>query len=173
MTIANSVLSSLCLFRTLRVYFSFWQPTYRTATPTAQRRPIHVSHPTKMRLYTVTGILFIVAIVDFALALAAPVLAQEKRQASAEIANTPEYDPVTVFGKRGDNVGRIKYIVDYFAAPKVEAAASKSGQGKDSDYVMVQKPPPSSSVSKPGEDSSKTTKSRRSSGTARDGLDAA
>jgi hypothetical protein len=138
-----------------------------------------------MRLSTVAGVLFIIPIVDFA--LAAPVLAQEKCQACAEIANIPE-NPVTVFGKRG-GLGEIeevggRYIENWFAKPEQKPAASVSDHGKapsssitESDYVLVDAPPSGSvSSTKPGEDNTskgKAKESRHIFGTARDGLDAA
>ncbi|KAN0123263.1 hypothetical protein V8E52_003216 [Russula decolorans] len=52
-----------------------------------------------MRRYDiVSGILLILSIIDFA--LAAPVLVQEKRQASVDVVHIPK-DVITVLGKRG------------------------------------------------------------------------
>jgi hypothetical protein len=51
------------------------------------------------RCNIVSGILLILSIIDFA--LAAPVLVQEKRQASVDVVQIPE-DVITVLGKRGD-----------------------------------------------------------------------
>ena len=78
-----------------------------------------------MHLYIMSGILLIVPIVNFA--LAAPVLVQEKRQACADMADTPEY-PVTVLPKRGETWGEIeevggKYIENWFVLPKDSSVA--------------------------------------------------
>ena len=78
-----------------------------------------------MRLYIVSGILLIVPIVDFA--LGAPVLVQEKRQASTDMADiVPEYT-VTALLKRGEKWGEIeevggKYIENWFVVPKDASA---------------------------------------------------
>ena len=50
------------------------------------------------RYDVISGIIFILSIVDFA--LAAPVLVQEKRQASADVVHIPK-NLVSVLGKRG------------------------------------------------------------------------
>ena len=75
-----------------------------------------------MHLRIISGILLVFPIVD--IALAAPVLVQEKRQPYADVADIPEY-PLTVLGKRGEieEVGG-KYIENWFALPKEESAAA-------------------------------------------------
>ena len=75
-----------------------------------------------MNLYIISGILLIIPVVD--IALAAPVLVQEKRQACADVVDIPEYS-LTVLGKRGEieEVGG-KYIENWFVLPKEESAAA-------------------------------------------------
>ena len=84
-----------------------------------------------IRLYIVSGILLIVPIVDFA--LAAPVLVQEKRQASADMVNIPAY-PVVVLGKRVDGIEEVggKYIENYFAKQEESSAALPSSSSTPS-----------------------------------------
>jgi hypothetical protein len=61
-----------------------------------------------MRRYdTISGILLILSIIDFA--VAAPVLVQEKRRAGVDAVYTPE-DAITMLGERGDE------LVNYFLA---------------------------------------------------------
>ena len=72
--------------------------------------------PKKMRLYDiVSGILFIVSIIDFA--LAAPVLVQEKRQACLYVVQIPK-DVITVLEKRVDEGAQeLERLLDkYFKA---------------------------------------------------------
>lgn len=81
-----------------------------------------------MHLHIVSGILLIVHIVN--LALAAPVLVQDKRQPCADMAGISEY-PRSVLGKRGETWGEIeevggKYIDNWFALPKGSSAAHGS-----------------------------------------------
>ena len=96
-----------------------------------------------MRFYTAPGILLIVSIVDFA--LAAPVLVQEKRQASTDMADIPKY-PVNVLGRRGEieEVGG-KYIENWFTKPESSAAhplsgSPQSGSDAASGWVDVKHP---------------------------------
>ncbi|KAF8502842.1 hypothetical protein F5888DRAFT_1121437 [Russula emetica] len=92
----------------------------------------------------VSGIFLIVPIVD--IALAAPVLVQEKRQACANMADIPEY-PVAVLGKRGGTFGEIeevggKHVENWFVPEKESSAAhgssslAPSGPGDVSMTVM-------------------------------------
>jgi hypothetical protein len=83
-----------------------------------------VTLPTKkMRRYDiVSGILLILSIIDFA--LAAPVLVQEKRQASVDVLHTLK-DVITVLGKRGD-AWLEKFVDDYFKGTKMENSVVSS-----------------------------------------------
>ena len=78
-----------------------------------------------MHLYIVSGILLIVPIVD--IALAAPVLVQEKRQTCADMADIIAC-PRTVSWKWGRGIGELgdKYIEDYFTKPGESSAAHGS-----------------------------------------------
>ena len=62
-----------------------------------------------LRYYIVSGILLIIPV-----ALAAPVLVQEKRQAGIEAMHIPE-DAITTLGKRGDGLDQLwlKYVSKY------------------------------------------------------------
>jgi hypothetical protein len=65
-----------------------------------------------MRRYDIaSGILLILSIIDFA--LAAPVLVQEKRQASVDVVHIPR-DVITELGKRMDDEGLGKMVAKYF-----------------------------------------------------------
>ena len=76
-----------------------------------------------MRRYDiVTGILLILSVIDFA--FAAPVLVQEKRQASVDVVNTPR-DAITVLGKRG-NAELEKLLDEYFKAMGKPAESSNA-----------------------------------------------
>jgi hypothetical protein len=85
-----------------------------------------------MRRYdVVSGILIILSIVDFA--LAAPVLVQEKRQASVNVVHTPK-DVINVLGKRGDEWLE-KFVDDYLKDTENEpsdAHASSDSAPSDS-----------------------------------------
>ena len=74
-----------------------------------------------MRRYNiVSGILLILSVIDFA--LAAPVLVQEKRQASVDGVHIPR-DAITVLGKRG-NAELEKLLDEYFKAMGKQVGAS-------------------------------------------------
>lgn len=97
-----------------------------------------------MRLFMVSRIILIVPIVG--IALAAPVPVQEKRQACADMADTPECS-VTVLGKRGkiEEVGG-KYMENWFAKPESSSAArplsSSPPSESDHERVDVKQPQP-------------------------------
>ena len=99
-----------------------------------------------MRRYgVVSGTIFILSIVPFV--LAAPVLVQEKRQASADVVHTHK-GPITVLGKRGDE--ELARLVELFkaigkSAESSDAHASSSSVPSASDHGptnVVQEPPP-------------------------------
>ena len=102
-----------------------------------------------MHLYKLSGILLIVPIVDFALAV--PVLVQEKRQARPDMADIPKY-PVTMLGKRGnieEEAGeRIETLLpkveNYFGKPEESSAAegSSSSAPSEAGQVSTNAPPP-------------------------------
>jgi hypothetical protein len=76
-----------------------------------------------MRRYDiVSGILLILSIIDFA--LAAPVLVQEKRQASVDVVHIPK-DVITVLEKRGSEEVE-KLVEEYFKAMGKPAESSDS-----------------------------------------------
>ncbi|KAN0123272.1 hypothetical protein V8E52_003225 [Russula decolorans] len=81
-----------------------------------------------MRRYDiVSGILLILSIIDFA--LAAPVLVQEKRQASVDVGHIPK-DVITVLGKRGEE--ELGHVVEqYFKTweKPVESSDAHSSPG--------------------------------------------
>ena len=77
-----------------------------------------------MRRYdTVFEILLILSIIDFA--LAAPVLAQEKRQAGVDALHIPK-DVKTVLGKRGDTVTVDNLLDEFYKAMEEQAESSKA-----------------------------------------------
>jgi hypothetical protein len=76
-----------------------------------------------MRRYDVVSrILFILSIIDFA--LAAPILMQEKRQASVDVVRMPK-GVITVLGKRGDEWLE-KFVDDYLKETENESSGSAS-----------------------------------------------
>ena len=105
-----------------------------------------------MRRYViVSGILLILPVIDFA--LAAPVLVQEKRQASVDVLNIPR-DEVTVLGKRGNS--ELENLLDeYFKgmgkpAESSDAHASSSPAPPGPDHGLtnvVQAPVPDPALS--------------------------
>jgi hypothetical protein len=92
-----------------------------------------------MHLYIVSGILLIVPFVD--IALAAPVLVQEKRQACADMAGIPEFS-VTVLEKRV-GMGRIDAW-----APDLEGMFSKQMESSAADEPSTPGPLELSDMSK-------------------------
>ncbi|KAF8491694.1 hypothetical protein F5888DRAFT_964582 [Russula emetica] len=105
-----------------------------------------------MRRYdiVVSGILLILSIIDFA--LAAPVLAQEKRQALVDVINIPK-DVITVLGKRGDEeLGELGE--EYFKtwgkpveSSGTHASSSSAPSGPDHGSTNVVQPPAPNPVS--------------------------
>jgi hypothetical protein len=83
-----------------------------------------------MRMYDiVSGILLILSIISFA--LAAPVLVQDKRQASVDVVHTLK-DVITVLGKRGDTWLE-KFVDDYFKGTEMEnSVVSSDGHASSS-----------------------------------------
>jgi hypothetical protein len=100
-----------------------------------------------MRRYdTISGILLILSIIDFA--VAAPVLVQEKCQPGVDAVYIPE-DAITMLGKRGDEL--VKFFLaheDHFAKPEVSSAARPSTSfppsGSNRAQMGVKQPPPPS-----------------------------
>ena len=75
------------------------------------------------RYYIISGILLIID-----LAVAAPVLVQEKRQADVDVVHIPE-DAITMLGKRGDELDKLwlklfKHPENYFFE-KPEASSAE------------------------------------------------
>ena len=110
-----------------------------------------------MRRYdVVSGAIFILSIVDFA--LAAPVLVQEKRQASADVVHIPK-DLISVLGKRGDTVTVDNLLDEFYKAMEGQAESSNahassssvpSGPDHGSTRVVQAPPPnPASSTTNP------------------------
>src|ERR1700747_79183 len=98
------------------------------------------------RYYIFFGTLLIVPI-----ALAAPVLVQETRQAGVDVVHIPE-DAITTLGKRGTNLDEmwLKYLrhsEDHFPKPEEESAARPSSPSPPSgpvhEWTDVEQPPPS------------------------------
>ena len=110
-----------------------------------------------MRRYDiVSGILIILSIIDFA--LAAPVLAQEKRQAGVDALHIPR-DVITVSGKRGDE-DLARLLDQYFKTTEKPAESSDSHassnsaapglvHGSTTDTVQAPVPNPASSTGNP------------------------
>jgi hypothetical protein len=106
------------------------------------------------RYYVVSGILLVLPIIDFA--VTAPVLVQEKRQASV--------DAITMLGKRGDELNWLrltKYFENYFPKPEESSAARPSSSsppsGPADGWTDITQPQPSipeepSPVSSPDRD---------------------
>ena len=103
-----------------------------------------------MHLYKLSGILLIVPIVDFALAV--PVKVQENRQARPDMAEIPEY-PISMLGKRGkieevagDRVETlIPKIENYFGKPEESSAAAEgpsSSAPPEAGHVSTNAPAP-------------------------------
>jgi hypothetical protein len=94
-----------------------------------------INTPNQMRrYYTVSGILLILPIIDFA--LAAPVLVQEKRQADVDVAHIPE-DAITMLGKRGDELNELwlkalNLNEGHLAKPEESSAARPSSSSPPS-----------------------------------------
>jgi hypothetical protein len=93
------------------------------------------------RYYIISGILLIVPI-----ALTAPVLVQEKREAGVDAVHIPE-DVTTMLGKRGigDDLSRLFVKEDYFKKPESSVAkpsSSSQPSGPDDEWTEVEKPPP-------------------------------
>ncbi|KAI0271895.1 hypothetical protein BGY98DRAFT_1100142 [Russula aff. rugulosa BPL654] len=110
------------------------------------------------RYHIVSGIILILPIIDFA--VAAPVLAQEKRQASIDMELIPK-DTTAMLEKRGDELDDLSKLMlvydnhfskpdlvhdDYFAKPEEESAAPPSSSslpsGPDDEWTGVKKPLP-------------------------------
>jgi hypothetical protein len=100
----------------------------------------------------ISGILLILSIIDFA--LAAPVLLQEKRQASVDVVHVPK-DVMTVLGKRGDhpNDRLAKLALDYFkkmgnsvGSSDAHASSSLTPPGTDQGSTNVVQAPASNSA---------------------------
>ena len=102
-----------------------------------------------MHLYRLSGILLIVPIVDFALAV--PVKVQENRQARPDMADILEY-PISMLGKRGkieEVAGErvetlIPTIENYFGKPEVLSAAKgpSSSAPSEAGHVSTNAPAP-------------------------------
>jgi hypothetical protein len=135
--------------------------TLTTQVTQPQHRLICVTRPTKMRRYDiVSGILLILSIIDFA--LAAPVLAQEKRQAGVDALHIPK-DVIAVLGTRVDpgsqEVERLldKYFKDMGNPAESSDAAHASSSsaapvpvhGSTTDAVQAPEPNPASSTANP------------------------
>ena len=91
------------------------------------------THPTKMRLYhIVSGILFILPIIDFA--VAAPVLVQEKRQPPVDVAQMPE-NAINTLGKRGKEFDELLSVFEnHFPEPESSGARPSSGSPSSGPY---------------------------------------
>jgi len=91
-----------------------------------------------MHLYKLSGILLIVPIVDFALAV--PVVVQEKRQARPDMVDIPKYQ-VTMLGKRVgiEEAGEalLPKVKNYFGKPEGSSAAEGSSSSAPSDAGQV------------------------------------
>jgi hypothetical protein len=113
------------------------------------------------RYYIVSGIFLILSIIDFA--LAAPVLVQEKRQASVDVVHIPK-DLITVLWERGDDEGymelmdwvdkRIKALNEQFDSQSSVAHASSSAAPPGPDHgstnvLQSPTPNPASSTANP------------------------
>jgi hypothetical protein len=112
-----------------------------------------------MRRYDiVSGILLILSIIDFA--LAAPVLAQEKRQASVDVVPMPPKEVISVLGKRWED--DLEKLGEEFLNLKTEGkpvdssdstlSSSSTPSGPDSGSTNVVQPPaqnPASSTANP------------------------
>jgi hypothetical protein len=90
--------------------------------------------------YIVSGIILILSTIDFA--AAAPVLAQEKRQAPAK--HIPE-DSITMLGKRGGDWSTLFTLTeDHFPKPEESSAArplsSSLSSVPDDEWAVVDKP---------------------------------
>jgi hypothetical protein len=95
------------------------------------------------RYYIVSGILLIIPI-----ALAAPVLVQEKRQVGVDAVHIPE-DATAMLGKRGDDLTKVFTMYEeHFAKQEESSAAHPSSSlppsGPDHEWTGVEKPPPPS-----------------------------
>jgi hypothetical protein len=98
-----------------------------------------------MRRYdVVSGILLILSIIDSA--LAAPVLVQEKRQASVDVAHVPE-DVITMLGKRGNGYLQ-NFLEEYFKSmgkplesSDAHASSSSAPPGPDRGSTNVAQAP--------------------------------
>jgi hypothetical protein len=102
-----------------------------------------------MRLYhIVSGILFILPIIDFAVAM--PVLVQEKRRPPVDVAQMPE-DAINTLGKRGKELDELLSVLEnHFPEPESSAARPSSGSpssGTDHEWIDVGEPLP---MSRPG-----------------------
>ena len=126
----SAILSSSVLFV---LDFRFDNGTYQALTLTTQpatpsKRP--TKRLTKMRRYYITsGILLILAIIDFT--VAAPVLVQEKRQVDVNVVQLPE-DVTTMLGslgKRGDEFLKFINIPEDRFANLEDFAANPQGWG--------------------------------------------
>jgi hypothetical protein len=97
------------------------------------------------RYYIVSGILLILPIIDFALAV--PVLVQENRQAGVDVVHILE-DAVPMLGKRGDDLDELFLLYeDHFAQPEESSAARPSSSsppsGSDPGWTDLKQPLPS------------------------------
>lgn len=85
------------------------------------------------RYYIVSGILLIIPIID--LAVAAPVIVQNKRQTSVDVKHIPE-DAITMLGKRAgewDELGDLFLVNwDHFAKPEESSTARPSSSSQPS-----------------------------------------
>ncbi|KAF8502828.1 hypothetical protein F5888DRAFT_1120726 [Russula emetica] len=115
------------------------------------------------RHYIVSGILLILAIINFA--LAAPVLVQERRQTGIDVAHIPNKDMITVLGKRGPGDEELEKLAeDYFKtggkpvdssgahAPSSSAPSDSAPPGPDhgsTNVVQSPAPNPASSTTNP------------------------
>ena len=102
------------------------------------------------RHYIVSGIFLILSIIDFA--LAAPVLVQEKRQASVDVVHIPK-DLITVLWERGEDEDSMK-LVEWFRkgikalneqddskSSVAHASSSAAPPGQDHGSTNILQPP--------------------------------
>jgi hypothetical protein len=145
-TLSNFALAHFRLFWTfcfqkLNISSAYFDYSTKPATPS-----IHSKQIKMRRYYIVSGILLIVPI-----ALAVPVLVQEKHQAVVDVVHIPE-DAITMLGKRGTGSDEwLKYLShfdNHFAKPEEESAAARPSSssppsGPDHEWTDVEQPPPS------------------------------